>query len=107
MKKANATSTKYKDELIEIIQKSAKNKAFLDEFFKDLLTPKEYETLAIRWQIVKMLAEGAGQREITTKLKTGIATVTRGSRELRNHDGAFMKLLESKMNASWRSNLNF
>ena len=93
---------KYIDELLAVIQKTSNNKAFLDEFLQDLLTPKEYETLALRWQIVQLLAQGLTQREITQKLKIGIATVTRGSRELSNTNGAFMKLLQSKLSASWR-----
>ena len=36
---------KYTEELLEILQKSAKNKHFLDEFLNDLLTPKEYKLL--------------------------------------------------------------
>lgn len=91
---------KYTEELLDVLQKSAKNKSFLDEFLQDILTPKEYEVLAIRWQIVQLLAEGLTQREITERLKTGIATVTRGSRELRDTNGAFMKLLQSKINIS-------
>ena len=94
---------KYTEELLEIIQKTAKNKHFLDEFLKDLLTPKEYEVLALRWQIVKLLAEGLTQREITEQLHIAIATVSRGSRELHDEDGAFMKLLHPQLNSSWRN----
>ena len=90
---------KYVDELLEILQKTAKDRGFLDEFLQDLLTPTEYDVLAVRWQIVKLIAEGMGQREITDKLRTGIATVTRGSRELRDKHGAFMKILGN----SWQS----
>ncbi len=94
---------KYTDELLEIVQKSAKNKHFLDEFLKDLLTPREYDALVLRWQIVKLLAEGLTQREITEQLHIGIATVTRGSRELHDEQGAFMKLLQPQFNSSWRN----
>lgn len=94
---------KYIDELLAILQKTANRKHFLDEFLKDLLTPREYETLALRWQIVKLLAEGKTQREIVEELHIGIATVSRGSRELHDEDGAFMKLLHPKFNSSWRS----
>ena len=94
---------KYKDELLEVVQKSAKDKDFLDQFLQDMLTPGEYEALAIRWQIVKLLAEGLTQREISQRLKIGLATITRGSRELHNKQGAFMKLLQPKPTSSWWS----
>ena len=94
---------KYKDELLDVLQKSAKDRMFLDEFLQDILTPVEYEALAIRWQIVKLLAEGMTQREITEKLHIGIATVTRGSRELHDEQGAFMKLLQPKLDSAWWS----
>ena len=101
--KQKGISRKYIDELLEILQKSAKDKAFFDAFLQDLLTPGEYEALALRWQIVKMLADGMTQREITQKLKIGISTVTRGSRELYDKTGAFMKLLNPKPTSAWWS----
>ena len=83
---------RYTEELLDILQKSAKSPAFLDGFLHDLLTPGEYDALAIRWQIVKLLADGLTQREITERLHISIATVTRGSRELYDKHGAFAAL---------------
>lgn len=62
-----------------------------EELFNELLSPQEYEVLILRWQIVKMLIEGVPQREIRDTLKVSIATVTRGSRELKYGKGAFQK----------------
>ena len=94
---------KYKEEFLEVMYKSAKDKDFLDQFLQDMLTPGEYEALAVRWQIVKFLAEGLTQREISQRLKIGISTVTRGARELYDKDGAFMKLLQPKPTSAWWS----
>lgn len=87
---------RYKNELHAILAKAAHNPALLDGFLQDLLTPQEYEEIAVRWQIVRLLAEGIPQRTIAKNLKIGIATVTRGSRELSNPKGGFRKLLKKK-----------
>lgn len=45
-----------------------------------LLTPAEIEALVQRLGILDGLARGTPQREISERLRVGIATVTRGSR---------------------------
>jgi len=51
-------------------------------FLKGILTPGEIEALKTRVEIVFMLKKGIPQKQIAEKLGVGIATVTRGSREL-------------------------
>jgi len=62
----------------------------LGEFLKGILTPDEIEKLCTRLEIAKMLKQKIPQREIAEKLGIGIATVTRGSRELKR--GSFKNL---------------
>lgn len=50
-----------------------------------LLTPAEIESIGQRLSILDALARGVSQREIAERLGVGIATVTRGSRTLKNH----------------------
>lgn len=50
-----------------------------------LLTPMEIESIAQRLSILDALSRGVSQREISDRLGVGIATVTRGSRTLKNH----------------------
>ncbi len=52
------------------------------EFLLALLTPKEIEELPKRIEIVKMLKRGVPQHTIAQKLGVGVATVTRGSKEV-------------------------
>ena len=47
---------------------------------RSLLTPSEIDALVQRLEILDGLAQGVPQREISEKLRVGIATVTRGSR---------------------------
>ncbi|MBI4138221.1 MAG: hypothetical protein HY482_01330 [Candidatus Wildermuthbacteria bacterium] len=87
------------EELVGVIQKIAINKELLREFLIDLLSPAEYRELGVRWQIVQQLNRGVSQRDVSENLRVGIATVTRGSRELANPKGGFrrvLKILEKK-----------
>jgi TrpR family trp operon transcriptional repressor len=54
----------------------------MQNFLEGILTPKELEEIPTRLQIVKMLKEGIPQHEIAERLHIGIATVTRGSKEI-------------------------
>ena len=84
----------YKKELIEVLSKIAKDKQLLADFFKDILTPHEFENVAVRWQIVKRLAKGEFHGSIAESLHLGISTVTRGSREMRKKEGGFRRTLK-------------
>lgn len=71
----------YYNSLIEAFL-SLKTKQDVKAFLDGLLTPKERKELPVRLQIVKMLKKGIPQHDIATKLGVGVATVTRGSKEL-------------------------
>lgn len=60
-----------------------KSGAEMLEFLKGILTPREIEELSTRLQIVKLLKKGLPHQEIARRLKVGVATVTRGSREIK------------------------
>ncbi|GEM_PF-518689 len=63
---------------------------------RDILTPAELIAVAERWNIVKMIAAGHSQREIRDGLGVGIATVTRGSRQLQYSEfGGFAKAFDA------------
>lgn len=53
------------------------------DFFKGILTIKELEEIPMRLEIVKLLKKGVPQHEIAKRLGIGVATVTRGSKELK------------------------
>lgn len=94
-------SEQYKKELIEVIFKIANlpagkagDKELLADFIKDILTPREFENVSVRWQIVKRLAKGKHQGAIADDLHLGVATITRGSREMRKKEGGLRKALK-------------
>jgi len=73
--------TYYYNSLIEAFA-SLKTKKEIRSFLDGILTPKEREELPVRLQIVKMLKKGIAQHKIAEELGIGVATVTRGSKEI-------------------------
>ena len=70
------------EELVQTLLKIS-SKEEMEEFLKGILTPKELLEIPNRLKIVKMLKKGIAQQEIAQELKVGVATVTRGSMELK------------------------
>lgn len=87
-------SEQYKKEVVEVVHKIAEDKQLLADFIRDILTPREFENIGVRWQIVKRLGKGEYQESIAENLHLGIATVTRGSREMRKREGGFRRALK-------------
>ena len=54
-----------------------------EDFLSAVLTRAELEEVARRLQIFKLLKQGMPQHQVAQKLKVGIETVSRGSRELK------------------------
>lgn len=87
---------KYKEELVASLQKAADTKKLLHAFLSDILTPGEFADIALRWQIIKQLDRGVPQRDIARDLGVSIAKITRGSKELQNEKGGFIKILKQQ-----------
>jgi TrpR family trp operon transcriptional repressor len=84
---------KYESELLELFCQ-IDDKFTMSEIFSNMLTPQEREELAIRLQIFKRLMDGEKQRSIAKNLGTSIATVTRGSRELKYGKPGIKKVIK-------------
>jgi TrpR family trp operon transcriptional repressor len=61
---------------------SIHDKDLLEDFLVAITTVKERKELARRLEITKRLVQGIPQLKIANELGVGIATVTRGSKEL-------------------------
>jgi len=72
---------------------SIDDRKLLEDFLLGLTTASERSELIQRVEIVKRLIAGQAQHTIASDLGVGIATVTRGSKEL--SDGRF-KVLKDK-----------
>lgn len=60
-----------------------KDVSMLEGFLHAILTPTELDEISKRLQIVKMLSKGEPQRKVADKLGVSMATITRGSREVK------------------------
>lgn len=74
----------YRQELIDHLL-AARDSETLEQALTDLLTPSELSEISKRLQIFKRLEAGVPQRQIAEELGVGIATVTRGSRVLKEN----------------------
>ncbi len=85
--------------LSKLVSRLASQKE-VEEFFVGILTPKEIAEIALRIQIVKQLKAGISQRDISSNLGVGIATITRGSKEIQA--GRFSQSWWATTDKSWR-----
>ena len=86
------TPPHFETELLEALLVAATDRQLLADFLTDLLTPQEHDAVLRRWQVVRLLSQGLPQHRIAAALGVGVATVTRGSRELRNSQGGFARV---------------
>ena len=70
------------EDLIEVLMKM-KSTAQMRDFLEGILSPKELKEIPTRLKIVRMLKKGIAQHQIAEELNVGVATVTRGSKELK------------------------
>lgn len=70
------------DTLVKVfLQADSQDK--MENLLNGLLTPGELEELAQRIGIVRLLKKGVGQHEIARRLNMGVATVSRGAKEIK------------------------
>lgn len=55
----------------------------MEKFIDEMLTTKEVNDLALRWQLLKGLNEGQSQRNIAAKHGMSLCKITRGSKVLK------------------------
>jgi TrpR-related protein YerC/YecD len=68
-------------------------------FLRDLCTLGELEALVHRWQIARLLEEGNSYLEISDRVRTSTATVTRVAHWLRHGAGGYEIALERARSA--------
>lgn len=86
-----------KRNLVDTLTNLAKNDPKLfAEFLEALHTPKEWQELLLRFQITERLAKKEPQLKISQDLGVGVATITRGSREIQNPKSGIFKFYSKK-----------
>ncbi|MFA6393545.1 MAG: YerC/YecD family TrpR-related protein [Patescibacteria group bacterium] len=81
------------DDLLETIL-SLKNLNEARAFFRDLCTLKEIKDLTDRWEIAKLIEQGAPYRDIAKKLGTSTTTVSRVALWFNNGMGGYRLMLD-------------
>jgi len=66
-----------------------KDKNETEQFFTDLCTPAELESMADRWQVVPLLRQGIPYRTIHEKTGVSVTTITRVARCLSFGSGGY------------------
>lgn len=66
---------------IQLVE-TTRDESLLEDFLIGVTTPSERKKIVQRIQIIERLLKGETQHQIAGDLGVGVATVTRGSREL-------------------------
>ncbi len=69
------------------------NPSDIDKFFKGLFTPAELKHFSERWLLVKELRSGKTQRQVAKEYNMSLCKITRGSKEMKNEESAFLQML--------------
>lgn len=69
------------------------NKEEMQKFLEEILTDKERNSLALRWQLMKDLNAGKSQREIASDYHMSLCKITRGSKILKNPQSVCKKYI--------------
>lgn len=83
---------KYFAELVKTLAKCG-DASLIDDFLRALLTPSEVSEVANRWAIVRCLEGGMSQRNIAKELGLSLCNITRGSKEMKKENSAFVAML--------------
>jgi TrpR family trp operon transcriptional repressor len=67
----------------------------IEDFFYSILTASEQDTIAARWELVKLIEQGFSQRKISEMLGLSLCKITRGSKELKKENSAFARMIEA------------
>ena len=65
----------------------------IEQFFGEIFTQNELETLSKRWRILNMLKEGKTQRAIAQELNVSLCKVTRAAKILKNKNAIIRNIL--------------
>ncbi|MFW5807861.1 MAG: Trp family transcriptional regulator [Spirochaetota bacterium] len=65
----------------------------VENFLREILTPSELKDIALRWALMKRLANGHSQREIASELGISLCKITRGARILKDEKSVSRSVL--------------
>jgi len=66
-------------------------------FIREILTPKEIDDFALRWQLVRELYRGDTQRTIAARHHISLCKITRGSKILKKKNSVTRSILDKHL----------
>ena len=66
----------------------------MNKFFSEIFTEKERKDLELRWELMRLLHQGARQRDICSQLGISLCKITRGSKILKDAKSVSRALLD-------------
>ncbi len=66
-------------------------------FLGEICTDSECRDIALRWHLMKMLAEGIPQRTISKELGLSLCKITRGSKYMKDETSIFRRFIVKAM----------
>lgn len=67
------------------------NEDQFSDFFYGILSPKEIEQIILRYKIIQLLKKNIPQHKIASNLEVGVATVSRGSKMIKEGKFKYVK----------------
>ncbi len=71
-------------------------------FLSEICTDSECRDIALRWHLMKMLADGVPQRTISKELGLSLCKITRGSKYMKDETSIFRRFVTKAMGATSR-----
>jgi TrpR family trp operon transcriptional repressor len=72
------------------------DRADMERFLGEVLTPAELHDLALRWELMNKLSQGDSQRQIASELGISLCKITRGAKILKDGQSISRKFLAEK-----------
>ena len=79
---------------------SVTDRAEMETFLAELLTPNELHDLVLRWELLELLEEGVSQRQVAAALGISLCKITRGAKILKRAGSVSARVLKHMKSAS-------
>ena len=79
---------------------SVTDRAEMETFLAELLTPNELHDLVLRWELLELLEQGVSQRQVAAALGISLCKITRGAKILKRAGSVSARVLKHMKSAS-------
>ena len=79
---------------------SVTDRAEMETFLAELLTPNELHDLVLRWELLELLERGVSQRQVAAALGVSLCKITRGAKILKRTGSVSARVLKHMKSAS-------